>query len=84
MRDKTHAHRESSPDHFVDEDEEWLLMTPAQRMMESGRLWAAYIALGGSLDPEPDPQSPFYFPEAPRPLSAHRRPSVHHLRGGGV
>jgi len=54
---------EDMPDKLRDEDEEWLRMTPAQRLLESGRLWALYLALGGSLDPEPDPQSPFYFPE---------------------
>lgn len=51
------------PNKFIDEEEEWLRMTPAERIIESSRLWEVYIALGGSLDPEPDPQSPFYFPE---------------------
>jgi len=47
-------------DSFVDEDGEWLKLTPAQRMLETTKLWKLYVALGGSLDPEPDPQSPFY------------------------
>lgn len=42
---------------------EWWSMTPAQRFVESQVLWATYLALGGSLDPEPDSQSPFYDPE---------------------
>ena len=45
--------------------EEWLAwwsLTPAQRFRESEKLWATYRALGGSLDPEPDWQSSFYFP----------------------
>ena len=46
---------------FVDEDAEWLKLTPARRMRETTKLWKIYITLGGSLDPEPDPQSPFYF-----------------------
>jgi hypothetical protein len=46
---------------FVDEDMEWLRLTPQQRIQEEARLWKLYIALGGRLDPEPDPQSPFYF-----------------------
>lgn len=46
---------------FVDEDMEWLKLTPLQRMRETTKLWKLYIALGGSLDPEPDPQSPFSF-----------------------
>ena len=45
---------------FVDEDEEWLSLTPAQRFTETTKLWELYLALGGNLDPEPDPQSPFY------------------------
>ncbi len=48
---------------FVDEDAEWLRLTPAERFSETTKLWKLYIALGGSLDPEPDPQSPFYFRE---------------------
>lgn len=46
---------------FIDEDREWLYLTPAQRILETTKLWKFYIALGGSLDPESDPQSPFYF-----------------------
>ena len=68
---------------FIDEEEEWLRMTPAERIVESGRLWAAYIALGGSLDPEPDPQSPFYVPEASR-SSRGERPFAPTYRRSGV
>jgi len=57
----THAIRE-----FIDEDMEWLSLTPAQRILETNKLWKLYIALGGSLDPEPNPQSPFYFKKTPR------------------
>ena len=46
---------------FIDEGMEWLKLTPAQRMTETTKLWKLYLAFGGSLDPEPDPQSPFYF-----------------------
>jgi hypothetical protein len=46
---------------FVDEDREWLSITPSQRILETTKLWRLYLSLGGSLDPEPDPQSPFYF-----------------------
>ena len=44
---------------------EWIRLTPQQRFEESAKLLANYLALGGSLDPDPDPQSPFYDPEAP-------------------
>ncbi len=45
------------------EAEEWLRLTPAQRLSETTKLWQVYLSLGGRLDPEPDPQSPFYFQE---------------------
>ena len=51
---------------FRDEEMEWLNLTPAQRILETTKLWTFYIALGGRLDPEPDPQSPFYFQEISR------------------
>ena len=48
---------------FLDEETEWLYLTPAQRIRQTSKLWQLYLALGGKLDPEPDPQSPFYFQE---------------------
>jgi hypothetical protein len=59
---------------------EWWSMTPAQRFAESQKLWATFLALGGSLDPEPDWQSPFYFPETPSSRSAHGGTGVHSVR----
>lgn len=44
-----------------DEWMEWYRMTPAERWRASGQLWEVYVAMGGSLDPEPDTQSPFYL-----------------------
>ena len=49
--------------YFLDEPAEWIALTPAQRFEESAKLWQVYLDLGGSLDPQPDPQSPFYFPK---------------------
>lgn len=46
---------------FIDEDREWLSITPSRRILETTKLWQLYLSLGGSLDPEPDSQSPFYF-----------------------
>jgi len=43
-----------------DEWAEWYRLTPAQRWTETTRLWQTYLSLGGSLDPEPDTQSPFF------------------------
>ena len=49
------------PEELVgDEWAEWYRLTPAQRWLESEKLWQTYLALGGSLDPEPDTQSPFF------------------------
>ena len=63
---------------------EWYRMSPAERWAESGRLWAAYLALGGSLDPEPDTQSPFFDPSAPGPGAPDGRPGLRIVRRGGV
>ena len=59
---------------------EWYGLTPADRMRESGKLWQSFLALGGSLDPEPDSQSPFFDASAPRESTAHGRPGVHLIR----
>jgi hypothetical protein len=63
---------------------EWYALTPIERWAESQKLWATYLALGGSLDPEPDSQSPFYDPEEWRSLAANGRSGVRVLRRGGV
>lgn len=44
---------------------EWYSLTPQERWRESAKLWEVYLSLGGSLDPEPDTQSPFFDPDAP-------------------
>ena len=41
----------------------WYSLTPVQRWEASRLLWHEYIALGGSLDPEVDTQSPFWSVE---------------------
>jgi hypothetical protein len=63
---------------------EWYRMTPAERWAESAKLWTAYLELGGSLDPEPDTQSPFYDAAAPGPVPAHGRPGVRIVRRSRV
>ena len=55
---------------------EWYRLTPVQRWLESEKLWQTYLALGGSLDPEPDTQSPFFDARTTRPRSAHGRTGV--------
>jgi hypothetical protein len=49
-----------APEQLVGEEwAEWYRLTPLQRWLESEKLWQTYLSLGGSLDPEPDTQSPF-------------------------
>lgn len=42
---------------------EWYLLTPEERLARSQALWPEYLALGGSMEPEIDFQSPFYSAE---------------------
>ena len=46
-----------------DEWKEWLELFPIERFRESEKIFAQYLAMGGSLDPDPDLTSPFYDPE---------------------
>jgi hypothetical protein len=60
---------------FCDEPwEEWYRMTPLEGWKESQKLWAFYLSMGGSLDPEPDSQSPFdpYVPRGSAPAKIPR------------
>ena len=67
-----------------DEWAEWYRMTPAQRWIETEKLWKVYLTLGGSLDPESDTQSPFFDPEAPRSRSPYGRPGMRAVRRGRI
>ena len=49
---------------------------PAQRFRRSEELFAQYPSMGGILDPDPDPTSPFYDPETSSTGPAYRRPSL--------
>jgi hypothetical protein len=63
---------------------EWYAMTPLERWRESAVLWQFYLEVGGSLDPEPDSQSPFdaVMPRGKAP--AYGRPGLRVLRRSGV
>jgi len=63
---------------------EWYRMTPQQRLEENSKLWTAYSALGGSLDPEPDTQSPFFDAESPGEVPAYGRSGLRVIRRSGV
>lgn len=45
----------------------WYSLTPMERWRESAKLWQEFLSMGGSLDPEPDTQSPFFDPATPSP-----------------
>ena len=63
---------------------EWYRLTPVQRWLESEKLWQTYLALGGSLDPEPDTQSPFFDAATWRPKPVDGRPGVRVVRRSGI
>ena len=63
---------------------DWYQMTPQQRWTESEKLWDTYLTLGGSLDPEPDTQSPFFDAGAPGAISADGRTGLRVVRRSGV
>jgi hypothetical protein len=67
-----------------DEWQEWFRLGPLERWNESMKLWAQYLAQGGSLDPEPDSQSPFNFPELQGSRPVDGRSGLRVLRRGGT
>ena len=64
--------------------EEWYLMEPLERWHESMKLWQFFLRVGGSLDPEPDPQSPFDADVSQGSVPADGRSGLRVLRRGGV
>ena len=67
-----------------DEWAHWYRLTPLERWRESQKLWAFYLAIGGSLDPEPDSESPFdnHQTRSTRPVDG--RSGLRVLRRGGI
>jgi hypothetical protein len=63
---------------------EWYRLTPIERWLESEKLWQTYLAPGGSLDPEPDTQSPFFDARALRPRPFNGRTGMRVLRRSRV
>ncbi len=63
---------------------EWYSLTPMERWRESAKLWEVYLSLGGSLDPEPDTQSPFFDPDEPSSRPANGRTGLRLIRRGGI
>jgi hypothetical protein len=63
---------------------DWYRLTPLERWHESEKLWVAYLQMGGSLDPEPDTQSPFFDDSAPSARPVDGGTGLRVLRRGGV
>jgi len=63
---------------------DWYRLTALERWQESQKLWEFYLAVGGSLDPEPDSQSPFGVEPEPRPLPVDGGTGLRVLRRGRV
>ncbi len=71
---------------LTEERFEWMFLTPEERFRISGELLDFYIKMGGNLDPEYDPQSPFnslYYPDGP-PGSPTKKPNLKITRRAGV
>ncbi len=63
---------------------DWYDLTPGERWSESARLFQQYLALGISLDPPPDTQSPFDDPEAWCEGTADGRAGLRVIRSSGI
>ncbi len=63
-----------------EEQQEWFQLSPGDRYLESCKLWTTYKKFGGRLEPEPDSQSPFDFPEMRSKIPAYGRAGVHFIR----
>ena len=60
-----------------EEWQEWINLTPLERFRRSEEMFAQYLAMGGSLDPDPDPTSPFYVPGESSAGAAYGRPTTY-------
>jgi hypothetical protein len=67
-----------------DEWRSWYALSPQNRWIETQKLWDFYQKTGGSLDPEPDYQSPFRTAWLPGAFSTHGRSGVRIIRRVGV
>ena len=63
---------------------EWYRMTPEERWRAQDDLWTAFLELGGSVEPEPDTQSPFYDQKASGPIPPDGRAGLRVVRRSGV
>jgi hypothetical protein len=62
----------------------WYRLSPQERWHESEKLWQVYFYLGGSLDTQPDTQSPFFDSEASSERAIDGRSGMRILRRSRV
>ena len=67
-----------------DESLEWYRLTPEERWRETQELWLFYLSSGGSLDTEPDSQSPFDPLYSWRESAADGRSGLRAVRRGRI
>lgn len=67
-----------------DEWADWFSLSPAERWKQTEQLWTTFLSLGGSLDSEPDPRSPFFDEEERRANLADGRTSLRIIRSCGI
>jgi len=59
---KVNHKNKSVPFLFYEEEVlDWYALSPADRFIESQKLWEVYRLFGGDYDPGPDTQSPFHI-----------------------
>lgn len=63
---------------------EWYRLTPQERWAENAKMWETFLLLGGSLDPEPDTQSPFFDAQEWRSVTGHGGTGVRAIRRSGI
>ncbi len=69
---------------WPEEWQEWAKLTPLERFRESEKIFAQYLAMGGSLDPDPDPNSPFDDAQTSGAGPAYGRAGLRVLRRSAV
>ena len=67
-----------------EERAEWARLAPEERWRQTAQLWAFYLSVGGSLDPEPDSQSPFFDADEWCASPPDGRSGVRFIRSGGI
>ena len=63
---------------------EWYSLTPLERWREPSKPWEMVLSLDGSLDPEPDTQSPLFDATAPSSRPVDGRSGLRVARRGEV